>query len=440
MHRTIIWQTFEDLSVRWETWKFFTCKIIKFRICRIWSTNFVIWWLSKISVRLERRRKRFWARTKLFCVSLKICSTIRSVSFLVTDRRSSIFCRIFEFSTGKVKLRPRRATFILTDEIPTNRFSSAISNDERAKAFREKHPERVEFLRQIGFSRHVEQENSMRKPKFDTSIPTSSHSRVKINDNPVEFVDFRFSFVSTDVVSLCRETLNEAIRSRALKRSLTEYSQFDWNKIPTGAERRLMEAENESTQPDVISIFFQWQNSLFYFNKDFLGRKYRKTEKAKSVIRLLTAFRFKQSDSWEYSRFHIDFVCFDSSKCIRDRPTSRPKSSWRCNNPFSRFHSWMCRIRRERTNGRCSSSNKPVHRKLQKNKTETTDETRRRQLKSDQLWRFQSPDLFRFRVEDQRSPEHETLNQSQWRVNFLRTLSVAPTFDRVKRHLPSWAS
>ena len=54
-----------------------------------------------------------------------------------------------------------------------------------------------------------------------------------------------------------RQLLNEAVRSRALRRSLTEYSQFDWNKIPVGAERRYMEAENAVTQPDVISIFFQ---------------------------------------------------------------------------------------------------------------------------------------------------------------------------------------
>jgi hypothetical protein len=51
--------------------------------------------------------------------------------------------------------------------------------------------------------------------------------------------------------------LNEAVRNRALRRSLTEYSQFDWKKIPIGAEKRLMEAENAMTQPDVISIFFQ---------------------------------------------------------------------------------------------------------------------------------------------------------------------------------------
>jgi hypothetical protein len=56
---------------------------------------------------------------------------------------------------------------------------------------------------------------------------------------------------------LHRQLLNEAVRNRALRRSLTEYSQFDWNKIPTGAEKRLMEAENAVTQPDVISIFFQ---------------------------------------------------------------------------------------------------------------------------------------------------------------------------------------
>ena len=56
---------------------------------------------------------------------------------------------------------------------------------------------------------------------------------------------------------MCRQLLNEAVRCRALRRSLTEYSQFDWNKIPVGAERRLMEAENAVTQPDVISIFFQ---------------------------------------------------------------------------------------------------------------------------------------------------------------------------------------
>jgi len=54
-----------------------------------------------------------------------------------------------------------------------------------------------------------------------------------------------------------RQLLNEAVRNRALRRSLTEYSQFDWNKIPIGAEKRLMEAENAMTQPDVISIFFQ---------------------------------------------------------------------------------------------------------------------------------------------------------------------------------------
>jgi hypothetical protein len=51
--------------------------------------------------------------------------------------------------------------------------------------------------------------------------------------------------------------LNEVVRNRALRRSLTEYSQFDWNKIPIGEEKRLMEAENAVTQPDVISIFFQ---------------------------------------------------------------------------------------------------------------------------------------------------------------------------------------
>lgn len=61
------------------------------------------------------------------------------------------------------------------------------------------------------------------------------------------------------IVSLfCRrQILNEAVRNRALRRSLTEYSQFDWNKIPVGPEKRLMEAENAVTQPDVISIFFQ---------------------------------------------------------------------------------------------------------------------------------------------------------------------------------------
>lgn len=54
-----------------------------------------------------------------------------------------------------------------------------------------------------------------------------------------------------------RQSLNEALRMRALRRSVTEYSQFDWKKIPTGAEKRLMEAENAITQPDVISIYFQ---------------------------------------------------------------------------------------------------------------------------------------------------------------------------------------
>lgn len=58
-------------------------------------------------------------------------------------------------------------------------------------------------------------------------------------------------------LSLLRQTLAEAVRNRALRRSVTEYSQFDWNKIPIGAEKRLMEAENQVIQPDVISIFFQ---------------------------------------------------------------------------------------------------------------------------------------------------------------------------------------
>ena len=51
--------------------------------------------------------------------------------------------------------------------------------------------------------------------------------------------------------------MNDILRHRVLGRSFTEYSQFDWNKIPTGAEKRFMDAESKDIQPDVISIFFQ---------------------------------------------------------------------------------------------------------------------------------------------------------------------------------------
>ena len=70
------------------------------------------------------------------------------------------------------------------------------------------------------------------------------------------FSRFEFFFLIKFLLFI-RQTLAEAVRNRALRRSLTEYSQFDWNKIPTGAEKRLMDAENQVTQPDVISIFFQ---------------------------------------------------------------------------------------------------------------------------------------------------------------------------------------
>ncbi|CAF1336294.1 unnamed protein product, partial [Didymodactylos carnosus] len=51
--------------------------------------------------------------------------------------------------------------------------------------------------------------------------------------------------------------LNDLIRSRALNRTFSEYTQFDWNKIPVGVEKRLQDNDNQTQVPDVISIFFQ---------------------------------------------------------------------------------------------------------------------------------------------------------------------------------------
>ncbi|CAF1018532.1 unnamed protein product [Rotaria sp. Silwood1] len=122
-----------------------------------------------------------------------------------------------------------------------------ISNANRTEAFNDRHPDRKKVLNRIGFAYHLEpkqEQNPLEKRIFFSSLPSTTKSTVQIKENN-----------QNDQSN--EQLLNEAVRNRALRRSLTEYSQFDWNKIPVGAEKRLMEAENAVTQPDVISIFFQ---------------------------------------------------------------------------------------------------------------------------------------------------------------------------------------
>ncbi|CAF1172659.1 unnamed protein product [Rotaria magnacalcarata] len=122
-----------------------------------------------------------------------------------------------------------------------------VSNNERTQAFNDRHPDRQKVLNRIGFAYHLEpkqEENSFEKTKSYSSPLSIRKSTVQIRENNPNDQSHE-------------QMLNEALRIRALRRSITEYSQFDWNKIPIGAEKRLMEAENAVTQPDVISIFFQ---------------------------------------------------------------------------------------------------------------------------------------------------------------------------------------
>ncbi|CAF0984916.1 unnamed protein product [Rotaria sordida] len=123
----------------------------------------------------------------------------------------------------------------------------AISNADRIRAFNDRHPDRKKVLNRIGFAYHLEpkqKQNSLEKITLYSSLPSVTKPTVQIKENNQNCQSHE-------------QLLNEVIRNRALRRSLTEYSQFDWNKIPVGAEKRLMEAENAVTQPDVISIFFQ---------------------------------------------------------------------------------------------------------------------------------------------------------------------------------------
>ncbi|CAF2526815.1 unnamed protein product [Rotaria sp. Silwood2] len=138
---------------------------------------------------------------------------------------------------------------IIIDLLPKLRVldRKTISNADRARAFNDCHPDRKKVLNRIGFAYHLEskqEQNSSERPILFSSLPSTTKSTVRIQEDNQNDQSHE-------------QLLNEAVRNRALRRSLTEYSQFDWNKIPVGAEKRLMEAENAVTQPDVISIFFQ---------------------------------------------------------------------------------------------------------------------------------------------------------------------------------------
>ncbi|CAF0716822.1 unnamed protein product [Adineta steineri] len=118
-----------------------------------------------------------------------------------------------------------------------------ISNTDRARAFTDRHPDRQEIFNRFGFTFHIEpkQEQTSSGKRLRSSPIVSNVPIKETNRNPKSQ----------------EQLLNEAVRNRALRRSLTEYSQFDWSKVPTGAERRKMDADNAVTQPDVVSIFFQ---------------------------------------------------------------------------------------------------------------------------------------------------------------------------------------
>ncbi|CAF1275282.1 unnamed protein product [Adineta ricciae] len=115
-----------------------------------------------------------------------------------------------------------------------------ISSIERAQAYSDCHPDRQRVANQVGFLSHIVLKQERILPKKPLLTGSKTIKKV-LNENE----------------KLEENWLNDAVRQRASQRSLTEYSQFDWSKIPTGPERRKMDAENAVTQPDVVSIFFQ---------------------------------------------------------------------------------------------------------------------------------------------------------------------------------------
>ncbi|XP_072019752.1 leucine-rich repeat-containing protein 72-like [Amphiura filiformis] len=124
---------------------------------------------------------------------------------------------------------------------------SEILKSERDTAGRLYQQDRQAVKDTIAFGRRCTDDSVREEERSPSPPPPMSGRNVEPSNRPV----------ADNFASSPRESPEEAVAERALKRSVMQYSHFDWSKVPKAEEKRLNKDAVPSNKSQIVTVRFR---------------------------------------------------------------------------------------------------------------------------------------------------------------------------------------